>query len=157
MFKNIHNKLKTIANIYFWIGTSLSAISGLYICFIDTAEPSALGNAFEASALNLGYTFLGVIVILIGILSAWIGACFIYGFGELIETNSIIAKNTSKVKPKGAATSNAVHQLKEYEFTGNDTIIATCPCCYTKFSTKHISEDGLYICPSCKEKLKPTL
>ncbi len=73
MFNNIGKKIKTLAEVLCWIGFALSALAAMYF----------FGN------YNIG---TGLMVLILGPLTSWLGSFYMYGFGELIETNSTIVK-----------------------------------------------------------------
>ena len=73
MFDNIGRKIKTLAMVICWVGIALSVIVAL-CCFATN---------------NVGP---GLIVLIFGSLASWLGSFYMYGFGELIETNSTIVE-----------------------------------------------------------------
>ena len=75
MFDNIGGKIKTLAVVTCFLGIISSVIVGL-------------------SQLDHG----GILILLLGCLGSWIGAFFIYGFGELIEQATIAAENTTEIR-----------------------------------------------------------
>lgn len=91
MFKNIGGKIKVLAVILTWIGIVFSVLIGALV---------AIGG-YAASGFVAGeYTFsggsaiaLGVIIAIVGSLSSWIGNFMIYGFGELIDKTTQIARS----------------------------------------------------------------
>ena len=78
MYDNIGGKLKLLAKIIFYVQAISSAIGGLAVAAIDD-----------------DMVVYGLLIFLLGPLCAWVSSWFLYGFGELIETNSIIAKKIS--------------------------------------------------------------
>ena len=72
MFDNAGQKIKAAAEAFCVIGIILSIILGL----IFVKE-------------NI---FIGFIIIIIGVLSSWVGSIFLYGFGELVDNSAIIIK-----------------------------------------------------------------
>lgn len=73
MFNNIGQKIKTLAELFSVLGIVLSVLAGLAI---------------------IKYSFVvGILVAIIGSGGSWIGAFFLYGFGELVDNSAIIAKN----------------------------------------------------------------
>lgn len=83
MFNDIGTKLKVVAIIFFileavasfWVGISL----------LDEGE------------------LTGILFLIIGPLLGWISACFIYGFGEIIDKICDIERNTRNVEIKSKA------------------------------------------------------
>lgn len=75
MFDNIGGKIKTLAVIACVLGMIASIIIGLTL-------------------MDHG----GLWIIIGGCLGSWVGAFFIYGFGELIEQATITAENTTEIR-----------------------------------------------------------
>ena len=75
MYDNIGGKIKAVAFVEFGIGFIAAILSGVFL----------LGS--------MG--LLALLVILFGIIGAWISSLMIYGFGEIIDKLCEIAKNTS--------------------------------------------------------------
>ena len=76
MFNNIGGKMKGLAKFVCAIGIIASVIGGI------------------ALMSNRWFAFVGVLVIILGPVVVWIGTWTLYGFGELIEQTTIIARNT---------------------------------------------------------------
>lgn len=83
MFDNIGSKIKSLAKIVCWAGIIITVIAGIVL----------LASGGDVSSP------IGLVLVIAGPISSWIGSFFVYGFGELIEKTSEIAENT---KPKGA-------------------------------------------------------
>ena len=84
MFDNIGAKLKALAKAYVFIGVVISFIIWLFVSFSVAEEAVIL--------LSL------LLIVGIGAVLSWLFSLFIYGFGELIEKTSQVAKNTSVPK-----------------------------------------------------------
>lgn len=69
MFDNIGGKIKATAKVFCWIAIIASLIGGICMLFINAVA--------------------GLVFIVMGPLSAWIGSFVIYGFGELVENSCI--------------------------------------------------------------------
>lgn len=78
MFNNIGGKIKALASIFTWIGIIISLIIGLLFIFADSHV-----------------VVIGILIIIIGSLMSWISSWLLYGFGDLIENSSIIARKLS--------------------------------------------------------------
>lgn len=78
MFNNIGGKIKDLAMFFAFIGIIISCISGVMIM-----------TSGEENCVIIG---LGVMVV--GSLVAWISSWILYGYGELIEKASETAENT---------------------------------------------------------------
>ena len=91
MFENIGGKIKTLATVCTIIGIVVSIAVGIF---------------YGAEADFLA----GLLIIILGCLSSWIGSFLLYGFGELIENTTEIRKNmiVSRVvdKPTSRITKN---------------------------------------------------
>ena len=87
MFDNIGGKIKALAKIMCWVGI----IGFVILAMITFVNASEAGSYLSGSLIVLGFVFL-----IIGPLVSWVFSFFMYGFGELIETNCEIAHNTSK-------------------------------------------------------------
>ena len=74
MFNNVGGKIKGLAQVLTWIGIAASIIGAL----IQTKTSIIL------AVLTLG----------LGILFSWLSNLVLYGFGELVENSSIIAKES---------------------------------------------------------------
>lgn len=79
MFDNIASTLKTLSTIILVVAILISIVAAIAIVSISDGLP------FVAAA---------ICVLIGGILTACVGACSLYGFGELIEKATEIAKNT---------------------------------------------------------------
>ena len=78
MFDDIGSKIKTLARVVCWIGIALTGITGILVMSREFGDNVLFGGA----------------ILIVGPLSSWIGSSFLYGFGELIEKTTEIAKNT---------------------------------------------------------------
>ena len=88
MYDNIGSKIKGLAKVTFIVEAICAIIAGIALCFSDEE----------------GLIFTGLfIVIPIGALIAWVQSWLLYGFGELIDNTSEIAKNTRKRGKKSEA------------------------------------------------------
>ena len=128
MFDNIGGKIKKLATIV--------AIGGI-VCSI------IFGIAGITNSNSPEEWFLMLFIIIIGCLLSWIGSFFTYGFGELIENSSIIAKATIKENPSRKNTNKAIQQTTIVtngtnnnddvaEFDDNIPRENECPFCFHK-------------------------
>ena len=88
MYDNSGGKIKLLATV--------SAILMIIGCIIGGIALIA------ASAMDGFFSFLGILVIVVGSLISWISSWVLYGFGELIESitvikNSITTEKTEKI------------------------------------------------------------
>ena len=75
MFENIGKKLKGLAKIVFIIEVAFLGFIGLVLILEGT-----VGD--------------GLLILIAGVLGAWISGLFLYGFGEIIDKLTEIEKNT---------------------------------------------------------------
>jgi len=101
MYKNIGVKIKFLAQVIAVAGVFGSALIG----FILIGQGA---NAYNGEAL-VGW---GVGVLLGGSLVSWIGSWFMYGFGELIQKTTEIARNTAKSTSSGSLTTQMENEEK---------------------------------------------
>ena len=87
MYDNIGAKIKGLSKAIFIIETIVSVIVGIMV-------------------YNEGWIYIGVIVMMVGPIVAWLLSWLLYGFGELIDKTCDIARIVhgdeinSKIKPK---------------------------------------------------------
>ena len=76
MFNNIGLKIKTCAVVITIVGIVISIIWGIQVSKTDLVS--------------------GLLIVIVGCLSSWIGSFLLYGFGELIEKLTNIEKQIKK-------------------------------------------------------------
>jgi hypothetical protein len=86
MFNNIGGKIKTLAKVIAWIGIIISIIAGVAGCV--QAQDNVLASAGTQ-------VLISICIIIVGSLLSWISSWTLYGFGELIEKTTEIARNTA--------------------------------------------------------------
>lgn len=78
MFRNIGRKIMTLAQIFCWLGIAAAVISGLIM-------------------LTNRYTFgVGMAVIIIGSLSAWLGSWTLYAFGQIADDTHALRESDER-------------------------------------------------------------
>ena len=83
MFENIGGKIKALAKVVTWIGIIGSVLAGIIM--------------ISAGSRGSGGTLMvlpGLLMMVIGSLSAWIASFVLYGFGQLIENSDKIASRS---------------------------------------------------------------
>ena len=80
MYDNIGRIIKDLAQKVFIIEAIASVITGVALI--------VFGNIM---------TVLGILVMIVGSFLSWVSSCLFYGFGELIEKNCEIARNTDTI------------------------------------------------------------
>ena len=78
MFTNIGSKIKTLAKVLFWISTIGSMIGAFGVIAF-----AAMSGSDEIIIAIL----IGVVIVVVGVIVAWLSNFMLYGFGELIDTN----------------------------------------------------------------------
>ena len=101
MYNNIGAKIKLLAKIVAWVGIIWSGIAGI----IAIAQGLDMRNGGALIATGLG-------IIIGGFLVSWISSWFLYGFGELIEKTTEIAKNTARGASSGSLTAKMENDEK---------------------------------------------
>lgn len=79
MYNNIGSKIKGLAAAFI-IKAIAAVLSGLSIIIITTEED-----------------LFGLLIAILGSIVAWVSSWFIYGFGEVVDTNGEIARNTYEI------------------------------------------------------------
>lgn len=82
MFKNVGSKIKMVARIMCWLGIIGSIVIAIVFWVNDSSYSPTLVP--------------GLIVLVTGSLSSWIGSLLTYGMGELIENVSVLANIAAK-------------------------------------------------------------
>lgn len=107
MYNNIGGKIKDLTKIIAIIEAGIAISIGLMMMFADDD------------------TFVfGIIIIVVGCITAWISSWFLYGFGEIVENTSIIARNTGAICGKENAVSNVNRQSELYQLYSKGVITA---------------------------------
>jgi hypothetical protein len=115
MWDNIGGKIKSLAKVLFWIGVIrafaafllglaagseyhvLGAVSGDIGAMMSLGVGMLLAETAGGEAIGLLISFIGLGV---SILLSWVAAWFIYGYGELIETNVKISNSATASSPQ---------------------------------------------------------
>ena len=128
MFNEIGKKIKTVAIVLFIIVAIGSIIAGGYLIF----RPGEYYDSIKTPDY-----ITGVIIILCGIISSLISSWILYGFGELIEKVTEIAKNTNKTNNNANAQNDSSQSsfsawVSKNNATKIDSDTWTCPNCGQK-------------------------
>lgn len=140
MFNNPGGKLKTYAKVLFWIGAITAIISGLSV-------GAMVGNIFDSAFAAI---LVGLIIIAIGILLAWLSVIAVYAFGVLVENSDELVR-ISGGKPSGQKKAAKVQaptkeQLRQEMRPAHDEP-KLCPSCGAELNA------GARFCKSCGAKL----
>lgn len=128
MFDNVGAKIKGIVKFCFWFFTGICGFTAI-VLFSILAEGDAPG----------WLALIAVLVIGVGPVIAYLFCLLMVGFGELIETNDIIAYGDTK---KSVAvkcdmcnvTSSLVAPVKYIDSDGNIQYRKACPECAKKYN-----------------------
>jgi len=100
MYKNVGRKIRICAQIMGWLGTAASMICGIWLIAqgmtLDTYrlgmelrnmiwEVTRSSISIDGGIIAAALIVLGILVMIMGPLSVWTGACMSCGFGEMIE------------------------------------------------------------------------
>lgn len=134
MFSNIGGKIKKLATAIFTIETILIIVSSFAFLF------------------NEDTILMGIILLIGGILIAWVSSWLLYGFGELIEKTTEIAHNT---QPTHSVAMPPVRSNPTQQHTITDTnvpVADTKPVqtTYSTWSCPHCGKENLSYTVQCK-------
>ena len=88
MFKNIGDKIKTLAEV---------------ICILGIISSFVIGCILMA--INLAFFLKGILTIVLGSLASWIGSFVLYGFGQLVDDVNFLRFN---------AENKAIEEFERY-------------------------------------------
>ncbi len=106
MFEDIGAKIKIVSKVFCWIFIILSVIAA-FVMF------SKAGESYRTEDFYIG---MGWVFLIVFPLSSWLTSLFVYGFGELIEKTTEIAKNTRNgdlIKSTTEIAENTQEQTKD--------------------------------------------
>ena len=110
LFWNIGGKIKGLTKVCFVFAMFLSAIGALSLMFL----------------IDKWYSmFLAFFAMVIGFLVSWASCFFMYGLGELIETNSEIARTMATIQAKQDRVLSQLSEKNKKEDTGTIKEITT--------------------------------
>ncbi|MBQ9867741.1 MAG: hypothetical protein IJM34_12055 [Lachnospiraceae bacterium] len=169
MFDEVGSKIKTVAKISCWIGI----VSAIFIGFLVMSFINDFIDGIGRDENSLG-TIVGLVIIVVGSFVSWLLSLCVYGFGELVDNSSIIAKNSGGRSPKDrrpvSRDLNALpKEMKTVELPVNDTkeddnaeeeyIDLRCPYCddQISYTKQFIKNSKTLICPMCGESFQSKL
>ncbi len=88
MFDNIESKIKGIAKAVFVLGVICSVIGSIQL--FKTAADVSYGSGV--------FVVYGLVVLVVGSVGAYVISCFVYGFGEMLETVNETAKSVFRME-----------------------------------------------------------
>ncbi len=89
IFDNIGGKIKTVAKVFFWIGTVISVLFSIPF-FLEYAQL----HDYSSSAAT-GSLITGILVLVLGPLATWLSVIMMYGFGQLVENSDVLTQMPS--------------------------------------------------------------
>ena len=144
LFENTGYRLKRVALVWFAIEFVVAIVSAVISFFALLFQMDDYGAMFLLVPVGLG----------VAIGAAWLSALPLYAFGELLETNYEIEKNTRPEKPEGNMFAEAKKTAAKKPAAAP---IPSAPeqANYLSGSTKQATEvEHLIYCPSCGLKNK---
>ena len=149
MYDNIGGKMKMLAKILFILETI-----------------STVAVALSLFTNDMGA--IGLLVLFIGPILAWISSWFLYGFGQLIENSDIMAEEYKRKNIKHEKNIVKNNERKQNQIRkeakaivvdpeqDEDTFVdIICPHCQAELSyTKsQLQENSSVVCPMCYESI----
>ena len=145
-YDNIGGKIKGWAKWMFAIEAIAAVISG----FVLMAEDEDM-------------ILVGLLIVVLGPIVAWVSSWLLYGYGQLIENSDIIAEEYNRKNEKHekvVAKNNAKKEAQRREkvkvtianpdIADDEYIDITCPNCKEELSyTKEQVQSGDVVCPIC--------
>ncbi len=135
---------------------------------------AAVIGGFVLMAQDEDMIFLGLLVVVVGPIVAWVSSWLLYGYGQLIENSDIIAEEYNrknekheKVVAKNTAREQKRNAEKEAQrrekakviianpdVADDEFIDITCPNCKEELSyTKEQLQHGDVTCPMCDTRI----
>lgn len=113
MFSNIGGKIKGLAKFVCWAGIVLSILLGI-LTMVGSSQInySYSYGSYNSSSSGMGI-LSGLLIIVVGGLSSWLGSLALYGFGELIDNTSYIASKVSSLGNEGKPSLSQVAPLNQ--------------------------------------------
>ncbi len=90
MFDNIESKIKGIAKAVFVLGVICSVMGSIQL--FKTAADVSYGSGVGV------FVVYGLVVLVVGSVGAYVISCFVYGFGEMLETVNETAKSVFRME-----------------------------------------------------------
>lgn len=154
MFNNIGKKIKTLAKVCCWIEIIFCIITAIS-CFAQAAEIRGQYDDYYyyvSSTEAEIYVTIGLTVLFVGPLLAWIMSFFAYGYGQLIDNSDILVEKIGK-SPTEANKPNA----PALAYNGNYPKLI-CQNCQKEasnlYSTKMKDGRVLKLCPECYDSIE---
>lgn len=133
MFENPGGKLKGLALVNFAVVFIVGIVCGTIIGEDNSA--------------------IMVLLWLVGFFVAWVGSIVLYGFGELVETNSLMARGEDKAELERDSYEGII-ELTPVDIPSEDEV---CECCKSSTETKvyrYSNKSGTAFINICDDCLK---
>ncbi len=137
MFDYVGGKIKGFAVVVCWIGIICSCIVGImFIINGVNANKNYYGGGSGAALI-----VEGLVIIIVGSVSSWLGSLMTYGFGELVEnsynTSQRLQEIEDKIKktPQASSSNESSHKSDLFRASSSPTI---------QSSSKNSEADEIY-------------
>ena len=138
MFDNIGEKIKIIAKVFFAFSTVICIIIGLYT-ILYTKNP-----------------FMGLTILIGGIVASIVSCFVLYGFGELVNNSSILVdyhNNKDRESTSSGVNNTRASNLSHREKTDKNLDFKHCQKCNTAFNSNtyihYNQKTGVIVCHDC--------
>ena len=99
MFTNIGRKIKVLAKVLCWIGIIGGIVSGISLIIVG-AKGTGIAMDYYGSTSVVGGAALiavGVVLLIVLPLLAWVSSFLLYGFGEMVDSTSDIKRSNEEI------------------------------------------------------------
>ena len=131
MFDRIGSKIKGFAQFTSVVGILCSVVTGIAMISMSNAT-----------------VVIGILILVAGSLSSWIGSFFLYGFGELIEKTTEIAENT-RPRANGTTYSQEAKAESDEEDANQNSIYERHPDMFKYKELIYMDDSGYGRCQMC--------
>jgi hypothetical protein len=115
MFNNIGAKIKGLAKFIFWVFAIIAIIGGMFIII------QGLGRSGGSAQDKIVSIIIGLVVIAVGIIMAWLQNFLLYGFGELVDSNQKILRVLEQRDIDNIVHQQSVQPQNTYVINGEDS------------------------------------
>lgn len=120
MFTNIGKKIKVLAKVLCWIGIIGGIISGISLIAVGASGAGFSASYYGSSSFVGGGALIavGVVMLILLPLLAWVSSFVLYGFGEMVE-------NTDEIKHSNEEILNQTYNIAQnvyFSARNNDAI-----------------------------------
>ena len=99
MFTNIGKKIKVLAKVLCWIGIIGGIISGISLIAVGASGAGFSAGYYGSSSFVGGGALIavGVVMLILLPLLAWVSSFVLYGFGEMVDSTSDIKQSNEEI------------------------------------------------------------